>query len=131
MEFKDKIEIMIRRKGYSKTDFATKLGITYRALANYISGARMPKNEVMSKMEKELDTTREFLLDKSKSLILSSEERFIFNSSPKSTGIWDAVELMNNAKTIFKGETLCEKDKQALFSCIAEIYFDGKSKAKV
>ncbi len=128
MDFKDKIEIMIRRKGYSKTDFAAKLGITYRALANYISGARMPKEEIMAKMEKELDTTRSFLLDKSKSLILNSEERFIFNASSKSTGVWDAVELMNEAKALFNGKTLCERDKQALFSCLAEIYFDGKSK---
>ena len=79
-------------------------------------------------MEKELDTTRSFLLDKSKSLILNSEERFIFNASSKSTGVWDAVELMNEAKTLFNGKTLCERDKQALFSCLAEIYFDGKSK---
>mgnify|MGYP000691854588 CR=1 FL=1 len=40
MELKDKLEILIKRNGYKKTDFASAVSITYRALANYISGAR-------------------------------------------------------------------------------------------
>ena len=34
MELKEKLEILIKRNGYKKTDFASAVSITYRALAN-------------------------------------------------------------------------------------------------
>ena len=48
MELKDKLEILIKRNGYKKTDFASAVSITYRALANYISGARTPRAKTHS-----------------------------------------------------------------------------------
>lgn len=128
MLFKDKMEILIMRKGLSKTDFAEKLGVTYRALANYISGARKPKAEIMKKIEEELDTTEAFLLDDSKSLILDSKERFIFHASDESTTISEASNLLDEIKKLFDEKTLSEKDKQAFFNCIAESYFNEKAK---
>lgn len=50
MELKDKLEILIKRNGYKKTDFASAVSITYRALANYISGARTPRAKTLSDM---------------------------------------------------------------------------------
>ncbi|MCM1054563.1 MAG: helix-turn-helix domain-containing protein [Bacteroides sp.] len=127
MTFRDKIEILLRRKGYKKTEFADKLGITYRALANYLAGARSPRAAILKKICAELEVTKEFLLDDKQSLILDSEERFLHNASEESEDIDKALALLKDAGGIFRGEGLAMKDKQSLFSCLSEIYFDAVS----
>ena len=92
MLFKEKIEILIRRKGMKKTEFADQIGITYRALANYLSGNRVPKGAILKKIAAALDVTEEFLLDDRKNLIMNSEERFIYHASDESTGIEEAAK---------------------------------------
>lgn len=125
LTFRDKIEILLRRKGYKKTEFADKLGITYRALANYLAGTRNPRAAILKKMCSELGVTKEFLLDNKQSLILDSEERFLHNASEESEDTDKALELLKDAKAVFQGKGLVPKDKQSLFNCLSEIYFDA------
>ena len=124
MNLPQKLEILIRRKAMTKTDFATLSGITYRALANYISGGRKPRPGILAKMAENLDTTTEFLLNDSKSLILTSEERFIFNAKSPEPVINAGLDLLCEARKIFGNSQLTQTDRQALFSLISEIYFN-------
>lgn len=126
MTFKDKIEILLLRKGYKKTEFAEKIGVTYRALANYLAGTRSPKKSIMNKIEEDLEVTSSFLLDNNQSLVLNSEENFYYNCSDKSSDSDKAMVFLQQAKKLFSENGLTEDDKQALFSCITEIYFNSK-----
>lgn len=127
MTFKDKIEILLLRKGYKKTEFAEKIGVTYRALANYLAGTRSPKKTIMNKIEEELEVTSSFLLDNNQNLVLNSEESFFYNCSIDSTDSDKAMELLRQTKKLFSENGLTADDKQALFSCITEIYFNSKN----
>ena len=122
MTLPQKLEILIRRKGVTKTQIATMTGITYRALANYISGGRKPRPRILSKMAALLDTTPEFLLNEGRSLVLTGEERFVFNADSPEPAVADAVALLEEARNVF-ASNLTKADKQALFSCLSEIYF--------
>lgn len=128
MNFHDKIEILLHRKGYKKTEFADKLGITYRALANYLSGARKPKSSIMQKITEELEVTEEFLFDDRKSLVLNSEERFLYGASDESVEIDKAMDLLDQARALLSGNGLTADDKRSLYSCFTEIYFDAVNK---
>lgn len=121
----EKLDILIGRKGISKTDFADKIGITYRGLANYLNGSRKPKKDVLKKIAKELGVTAEFLTDDEQSLILDSKERFIYNSNSDSASIREAAEYLEKGKKIFECTTMSQEDKQALFACLTEMYFDA------
>lgn len=128
MTFSDKVEILLRRKNWKKTEFADKLGITYRALANYLSGARNPRDIILKKICDELEVSKEFLLDEKQGLVLDSEERFIHNADEESEELDRALDFLKDARRVFGGKGLVTADKRALFNCIAEIYFDGITK---
>lgn len=130
MNLHDKLEILLHRKGYKKTEFAEKMGITYRAFANYLSGARKPRRAILGRMAEELEVTPEFLMDDRKNLVLNSEERFLYEASEESAEIDDAMELLKQARTLLNGSGLTAEDKQGLFSCFTEIYFDAVNKEK-
>ena len=119
----EKLEILIGRKNISKTEFAEKIGITYSGLANYLNGSRKPKKDVLLKISDELGTSIDFLTDDSRSLILDSKERFVYNSTSDNNSVRDAAEYLEKGKEIFECTTMSQEDKQALFSCITELYF--------
>ncbi len=121
----EKLEILIGRKNMSKTEFAESVGITYRGLANYLNGSRKPKKEVLEKICAELHVTPEFITDDTKSLILDSKERFVFNSKSDSASIREAADYLEKGKMIFESESISPEDKQALFSCLTELYFSS------
>ncbi len=121
----EKLEILISRKQMSKTEFAEKIGITYRGLANYLNGSRKPKKEVLERISNELGTSVDFLTNNSRSLILNSKERFIFNSTSDSNSVREAAEYLEKGRQIFECTTMSQEDKQALFSCITEMYFNS------
>jgi transcriptional regulator with XRE-family HTH domain len=128
MTLSEKLEILIRRKGMSKTDFAGETGITYRALANYISGARTPRANILKKMAGFLSVEPEFLLNDKQNLILGSEERFFYYAESEGRGLTEAAALLEKVRAVFGGAALSEKDKQALYACVTELYFDAKAK---
>ncbi|MCL2107740.1 MAG: helix-turn-helix domain-containing protein [Oscillospiraceae bacterium] len=130
MRFSEKLEVLIRRNGLKKTEFAEQIGITYRALANYISGSREPKQAVLLRIAEALDTDMVFLTDDARSLVLTSEERFYFGATSEGRGVLDARYYLDKSREIFGGDKLSEDDKQSLFSCVTEIYFAAKNKHK-
>ena len=130
MRLSEKLEVLIRRKGIKKTEFADKIGITYRALANYISGTREPKKSVLLKIAEALETDMVFLTDDTRGITLTSEERFYFGATSEGRGVLDAMFYLDKSRELFGGAKLSEEDKQALFTCVTEIYFDAKNKFK-
>ncbi len=125
MRLGEKLEILIGRKQISKTEFAEKIGITYRGLANYLNGSRKPKKDVLEKISSELGTSVEFLTDDTRSLILDSKERFVFNSTSDMNSVREAAEYLEKGKEIFECKTMSQEDKQVLFSCLTELYFNA------
>lgn len=121
----EKLEILIERRNMSKTEFAESVGITYRGLANYLNGSRRPKKEVLDKICEKLGVSPEFITDDSKSLILDSKERFVFNSKSDSTSIREAADYLEKGKQIFESSSISSEDKQALFACLTELYFNA------
>lgn len=121
----EKLEILIERRNMSKTDFAESVGITYRGLANYLNGSRKPKKEVLERICEKLEISPEFITDDSKSLILDSKERFVFNSKSDSSSIREAADYLEKGKQIFESSGINSDDKKALFSCLTELYFNS------
>ncbi len=128
MVLSEKLEILIERKGVSKTDFAESVGITYRGLANYLNGTRKPKRDVLEKISENLDVPVEFLLNDSKSLVLDSKERFVYHSKSDANSVREAAEYLEKGKDLFERLDLKLEDKQALFACLTEIYFNSTKK---
>jgi transcriptional regulator with XRE-family HTH domain len=131
MTLPEKLEILIRRKGITKTEAATLTGITYRALANYIAGGRRPRKSILAKMAEILGTTPEFLTDEGRSLILSSEERFVFYADSPELAVNAGLALLDECRRVLGAvgeQALSANDKRALFSCMSEVYFDAKGR---
>jgi transcriptional regulator with XRE-family HTH domain len=125
MTLPEKLEILIRRKGITKTEIAVEVGITYRALANYISGNRKPRKAILTKIAEALDTTPEFLLSTQQNIILTGQERFVFNAKSPEPAVNAALALLEETRKVFSND-LTPTDKQALFSCMSDIYFTSK-----
>ncbi|GHU59605.1 hypothetical protein FACS1894133_6730 [Clostridia bacterium] len=123
MQLGDKLEILIARKGFKKTEFASMLGITYRALANYLSGIRDPKPHILEQIAEELEVTPEFLLDENQSPVLTSVERFIWKATSENKYVDTCVSLIESASHVFRNKRMSKDDKRALFNILSEIYF--------
>lgn len=131
MLLKDKLTILLRRSGIKKTEFAEQLGITYRALANYLNGARSPRKRILNKMAELLSVSPELLSDDKRPLLLSSEELFIIKAESDPKEVERAVAILQASKELFNSDTFTEKDKQSFFSCFTESYFNAKEKKNI
>lgn len=125
MKLNEKIEIMLGRRRLRKTDFAESVGITYRAFANYMSGSRRPKRDILERIAKELDLTPEFLLDDDKDIELTLEERFIKRTCASEQDKARAMQIFADTRGLFAGNSLSDDDKEALLNCLVEIYNDS------
>lgn len=128
MELKEKLEILIKRNGYKKTDFASAVSITYRALANYISGARTPRPKTLSDMAVLLGISEEILTDVNIDIALSSDEKLYFYGTSSEETREKADDILSQVSEMLCDENFSEDDKTAFFSCIAEKYFSEKAK---
>ena len=128
MQLYQKLDLLIKRKGYKKSEFAEKVGITYRALANYLGGERIPKGSVLDKLAAALEVDKSFLLDDNMSLVMNSEERFIYGSESDNAQLQRAFDSLSEFRNIIKSKELSENDKRNYFSCLAEIYFSEMNK---
>lgn len=115
MELKDKLEILIKRNGYKKTDFASAVSITYRALANYISGARTPRAKTLSDMAVLLGVSEELLTDDTVDLILSGDEKLYFNGTSPTETREKADVLLSEVSAMLDDEDFTEMIRQLSF----------------
>lgn len=121
----EKLEVLIKRNGYKKTDFAREAGITYRALANYLSGSRKPRGKILDKMAELLGTSAEELTG-GDDITLTSAEKLYFNGGSDKKLLCAADDILKQLDEIFSSD-MEEKDKTAFFNCIAEKYFAQKA----
>lgn len=130
MKFNEKLDILLCRNNIKRVEFAEKVGITYRAFAYYMSDTRRPRRGVLERIAKELKVTPEFLLDDSKELDLTREEHFLRSISSNGKDPAEASKLLAQSKGLFAGNSLSDEDKQALMSCLTEIYEDSRKGGK-
>lgn len=128
MELKDKLEILIKRNGYKKTDFAAAISITYRALANYISGARTPRAKTLSDMAVLLGVSEELLTDDTVDLILSGDEKLYFNGTSPTETREKADEVLSEVEALLDDKDFTESDKTAFFPALQKNILQKKQK---
>ena len=125
MNFGDKLEILIARRGLKKTQFADEIGVTYRALANYLSGFRMPKPGILRRIAEELGVAAEFLTDDKQMPVLDSKERFVFNANSDERFVNAGVGIIENMTAFIHQKRVSDEDKRALWGVLCELYFDA------
>ena len=128
MEIQEKLEILIKRNNYKKTDFASAIGITYRALANYINGSRFPRQKILSDMAILLDVDETILTDNNVTLSLSPEEKLYFKGTSDREILENADEVLISVEKLLSEKKFTDEDKTSFFNCIAEKYFAEKAK---
>lgn len=126
MKMNEKIEIMLGRLRMRKVEFAESCGITYRAFANYMSGARVPRGDILERIADKLKLTPEFLMDDEKELELTLEERFVKRTCKSEKDKNNALQFLAETRGLFAGNGLSPDDKEALFACLLEIYEDSR-----
>lgn len=122
MQLNEKIEIMLDRRRMRKTDFADKVGITYRAFANYMNGSRRPRPAILQRIADELELTTEFLLDDEKDIELTVEERFIKRRCRTEAERIAVSNLFQQAHGLFAGNMIDEESIEDFMECILEIH---------
>ena len=122
MQLNEKIEIMLGRRRMRKTEFADKVGITYRAFANYMNGSRRPRPAILKRIADELDMTTEFLLDDEKDIELTIEERFIKRRCRTESERLAVANIFQQAHGLFAGNTIDEESMEDFLECILEIH---------
>ena len=127
MKLNEKLDILLTRKRIHKSAFAQKIGITYRALANYISGDRKPRPDLLMRLARELQVSAEFLLDDEQELELTIEERFIKRVHAGEQEKAQAAQFLAQSRGLFAGNALSKDDKEALLNCLMEIYEDSQN----
>ena len=126
MQMNEKIEIMLNRKRLRKTDLAERVGITYRALANYMSGKRKPRASILGRIAQELEVTPEFLLDDNNDMKLTIEEEFIQNTCRTERERSAAMQFFDKSRGLFAGNSYSDEDMELLISALGEIFKDSR-----
>lgn len=127
MKMNEKLELLLGRRRIHKSAFAQTVGITYRALANYLSGSRKPRPDLLVRIARELDVSAEFLLDDEQDLELTIEERFIRRVHASDADKAQAAQFLAQSRGLFAGNALSPEDKEALLNCLSEIYEDSRN----
>lgn len=126
MQMNEKIEIMLSRKRLRKTDLAERVGITYRALANYMSGKRKPRSSILVRIANELEVTPEFLTDDDADMKLTIEEEFIQNTCHTERERTAAIQFFDKSRGLFAGNSYSDDDMELLISALGEIFKDSR-----
>lgn len=62
MEIGKRIKVLREKKDFTQEELAERIQISRSALANYESGLREPKGDILKRFAKALDTTTDYLL---------------------------------------------------------------------
>ncbi|MBW8682700.1 helix-turn-helix domain-containing protein [Chitinophaga rhizophila] len=100
-----------KAKGWSQTELADKVGISYAQIGRYETKGAQPPAEVIKNIAEVLDTSVDFLLNGS--------------SSDKANATLQDAEVIRHFKDI---ETLPAEDKAALLRVISAFIRDVKTK---
>lgn len=96
MEFKDRLKLLREEKGWSKTEVAKKLGISYSAYSNYEYGNREPNQEMTKRIANIYEVSVLYLLEGKK----IHTELPIDEFKDKISKILDNNKLTKNEKMI-------------------------------
>lgn len=125
MLFKDKLKEKRLKAGLTQVELAKKAGITSRTLQNYELGKCKPSNlETVQKIADALDTTTEYLLGSSETLIVQAYEK----GGKKSAR--DIEELVGEVTALFAGGELSEDSLDGAMRALNDAYWIAKDKNK-
>lgn len=130
MKLGEKLEYLLARKHFGKTEFANSIGVTYRSFNYYITDYRRPRKEVAERMAERLGVTKEFLMDDNADLELTVEERLIKTLVDSGRANSGAIKFLRESKGLFAGNTISDEDKEFLIKALNEIYQDSRKNGK-
>jgi transcriptional regulator with XRE-family HTH domain len=119
-----RIKELREQLGLTQEELAEKVGVTRSALANYESGLREPKGDILVRFARALDTTTDYLLGKVGRT--NNPKPPNNNHSDLSTSSWwfqdtpptdvELEEFLKNANVYFDGAPLNEEDKEDIIT---------------
>ncbi|MBP2028124.1 transcriptional regulator with XRE-family HTH domain [Acetoanaerobium pronyense] len=139
MNFGEKIKELRKKRGFSQSELAEKIGVTQKTICNYENGTRFPKGQkIINGFADIFDVSIDYLLDDteidSNKQNIKIEYKDEFISTAKENfgykGKKEAENLLEKTAAIFSGGSLSDEDKDAFFQSITELYFDAKSKSR-
>ena len=139
MNFGEKIKELRKKRGFSQSELAEKIGVTQKTICNYENGTRFPKGQkIINGFADIFDVSIDYLLDdkeiNSNKQNIKIEYKDEFISTAKENfgykGEKEAENLLEKTAAIFSGGSLSDEDKDAFFQSITELYFDAKSKSR-
>ncbi|MGL4790509.1 MAG: helix-turn-helix domain-containing protein [Anaerotignaceae bacterium] len=125
MKFGEKLAICRKQANMTQKELGERIGVSARSIINYeVNGSYPKKREVYTKISEVLNIDINYLLTEDEEFVLDAGE--MYGTKGKS----DAKYILAQTSALFAGGELNEKDKDAFFKTITEIYFDSKEKAK-
>lgn len=113
MEFKDRIRVLRREAGFTQSELAEKIGVTYRTYQNYEAGVSTPSGKTMSKLSALFGVSMD---------MLSSREP----KSPSPTENRELRALLEEMQALFAGGRVSDDDKKYVIEALTEGYFRSK-----
>ena len=121
MTFGEKIKQARSAKNMSQHDLAVSAGLSDRAIQNYESGTRVPKDKtICMKLAAALDTTVEKLLDDSSEFIMNASEQY------GSRGRRQAEEIIRSFRVAAAGGDMSDEDLDFVKDAMMQTYQDAK-----
>jgi transcriptional regulator with XRE-family HTH domain len=110
-ELGKRIQQLRKEKGFSQTDLAKKIGVSYAQLSRYEIKGSQPPAEVLNKMADAFDTSVDFLING--------------NSTEKAMSSLKNVELLKQFREV---DLLPEEDKKTIIRVVSAYIRDFKTR---
>jgi len=118
----ERIKRLRERKGLTQRELAEMTDITEASLSRYENNLRTPRAQIISKLAVALDTTSDYILT---AYIPGDMNGAKFTRRDVSE--YDA--FIQTASTFFMDDEVAERDKEALFRDISELFWRAKEKS--
>ncbi len=124
-KFKDMLKAKRLEANMTQQQLADAAGMTARALQNYESGARRPRNDkIIDNLAKALHCTYDDLTGTGDTYIMQAQEK----SGAKAAR--DVEELISEVSGLFAGGTLDEESMDGVYRALTQAYWDAKDRNK-
>ena len=125
MTFADKLREIRNNEKLTQPDMAAILGVSIRTYKAYELGETLPRyRKIYHKIVEEFNVDLNYLLTEGEAFVITAGEQH----GPR--GVRGAIELINDARSLFAGGELSENDKKAVFDALQEAFFEAKLENK-
>lgn len=125
MKFGEKLSECRKQANMTQKELGANIGVSARSIINYeVNGSYPKKREVYTKLAEIFKVDINYFLTEDEEFTLEASEKY------GAKGQNEAKQILEQTSALFAGGELDEKDKDAFFKTMTEIYFDAKEKAK-